>query len=367
MSVYENLTEQAVTTILAEYRLGAFQHCARIELGHVNEKWLLETEQGQYLLKRRHASLRRPSLVQAQNALVQHLRRAGFPAPTLIRTQYGNPFLVHEGEIYELQEYVAGDPFDAADPAHLPASARMLGLYHNAVQGFDHQDLHRPAERYGPAALSWTWKKLLASWRASTTPRDDIALLKPLVQELEEHVQDLRIRYLELGQLPELVIHGDYHGANLVFQEYRIAGVVDYDLAHWCRTGHGGSRSHHRLLHRSRAGVGAHRLSGGFGPGVVNRFVTAYLDEAYLYAEAEIRALPDMIRTIWLCASLDPPLEPPLSRRAAPQALPEILTLAEWALAHASETHRDLLGCSAGSTIGNECSRIGINRCSSRS
>ena len=67
----------------------------------------------------------------------------------------------------------------------------------------------------------------------------------------------------------------------------------------------------------------------------VNRFVTAYLDEAYL-SQAEIRALPDMIRTIWLCASLDPPLEPPLSRQAAPQALPEVLTLTEWALANAS-------------------------------
>jgi Ser/Thr protein kinase RdoA (MazF antagonist) len=68
----------------------------------------------------------------------------------------------------------------------------------------------------------------------------------------------------------------------------------------------------------------------------VNRFMTAYLDEALL-SEAEIHALPGMIRTIWLCASLDPPLEPPLSRKAAPLALPEILTLADWALAHASE------------------------------
>jgi hypothetical protein len=67
----------------------------------------------------------------------------------------------------------------------------------------------------------------------------------------------------------------------------------------------------------------------------VNRFLAAYLDEAYL-SQAEVRALPDMIRTIWLCASLDPPLEPPLSRQTAPQALPEVLTLAEWAVANAS-------------------------------
>ena len=63
--------------------------------------------------------------------------------------------------------------------------------------------------------------------------------------------------------------------------------------------------------------------------------MTAYQEEARL-SEAEIRALPDMIRTIWLCASLDPPLEPPLNRNAAPQALPEILTLAEWSLAYDS-------------------------------
>jgi hypothetical protein len=69
---------------------------------------------------------------------------------------------------------------------------------------------------------------------------------------------------------------------------------------------------------------------------LVNRFVTAYLEESLL-SEAEIYALPDMIRTIWLCASLDPPLEPPLRCESAPQALPEILTLAQWALTHTSE------------------------------
>jgi Ser/Thr protein kinase RdoA (MazF antagonist) len=168
------------------------------------------------------------------------------------------------------------------------------------------------------------------------TPRDDIALLKPLMQELEEHVRDLEVRYRELGQVPELVIHGDYHGANLIFQGRRIVGVVDYDLAHWCA----------RAMELAEAII-AFCTEPGLGlvhivyPGALdleeaNRFVAAYLDEAPL-CEAEIRALPDMIRTIWLCASLDPPLEPPLSRRAAPQALPEVLALAEWALAHASE------------------------------
>jgi homoserine kinase type II len=334
VSAYNKLTEQDITAVLAQYGLGAFRHCAPIKRGYVNEKWLLETEKGQFLLKRRHASLRRPSLVQAQHALVQHLRRAGFPAPALVRTRYNNTCVVHGGEVYEVQDYVPGDLFDAEKPPHLAAAACMLGFYHNAVRGFDHQALHRPEERYGYAALSRTVKGLLASWRQSIVPG-----LKPLMRRLEEHLQDLGHRYLAFTQLLELVIHGDYHGANLVFQEDRVVGVVDYDLAHWCS----------RAMEVAEATI-AFCTDPGLGlqhivyPGVldlelVNGFLNAYQATVPL-SEAEIAALPCMVRTIWLCASLDPPLEPALSLEAAPRALPEILALADWAAANEAELVR---------------------------
>ena len=334
MSAYDNLTEQHVTAVLAEYEMGAFRHCASIQRGYVNEKWLLETEKGQYLLKRRHVGLRRPALVQAQHALVQHLRSAGFPAPSLVLTRHNSSFLLHEGEVYEVQEYVPGDLFDAAEPPYLAASARMLGFYHNAVSGFDHQALHRPEERYGYAALSRTVKDLLEGWRQSLVPG-----LKPLMRRLEEHLQDLGNRYRALSQLPELVIHGDYHGANLIFQGARVAGVVDYDLAHWC------SRSvevaEAMIAFCTDPGLGLKQI---VYPGVLDlelarSFLTAYQETVPL-SEAEIVALPCMIRTIWLCASLDPPLEPALSLEAAPRALPEILALADWATANESELVR---------------------------
>jgi homoserine kinase type II len=336
MSAFGNLSEQELSAILAGYNLGRCQDCAYVQRGYVNEKWLLQTAKSQYLLKRRHTSLRGSSLVQAQHLLVRHLRHQGFPAPALVPTRYSDTFLLHEDQVYELQEYVPGDPFDAAEPVHLAAAARMLAFYHQAVRGFDHQALHRSAERYGPAALSRTVKCLLQSWEPSLTPPDDIALLKSAVQELEGQVRDLERHYPAFGPLPELVIHGDYHGANLVFQQHRIVAVVDYDLAHWCSRAMEVAEAiiafctEPGLELKHIVYLGALDLEG------VNRFMTAYLDEALL-SEAEIHALPAMIRTIWLCASLDPPLEPPLSRKAAPLALPEILTLADWALAHASE------------------------------
>ncbi len=331
MSGYRNLAVEHLSTILAEYELGRSRRCVHIERGYVNEKWLLETERGQYLLKRRHCSLRKPSLVQAQHGLVQHLCNSGFPAPGLVRTRRSRTYLAHGGEIYELQEFVNGDPFDAAEPAHLVSSARMLAFYHNVVKGFDHPALHRPVERYGSVALSRTVKGLLKSWRVSMTPK-----MESLLNGLERHVQEIEDRYLAYRQLPELVIHGDYHGAHLVFQEDRIVGVVDYDQAHWCS----------RVMEVAEATIAfctdpGLQLKHIVYPGVldldlVQSFLAVYQEEVPL-SEVEIRALPDMIRTIWLCAALDPPLELPLSLEAAPSALPEILILADWAAANESE------------------------------
>lgn len=68
----------------------------------------------------------------------------------------------------------------------------------------------------------------------------------------------------------------------------------------------------------------------------MEQFLAAYSEGVDL-SSAEIHALPHLIRTIWLCASLDPPLRPRLSAKEAPQAVPEVLALADWAVAHTSQ------------------------------
>jgi Ser/Thr protein kinase RdoA (MazF antagonist) len=207
----------------------------------------------------------------------------------------------------------------------------MLGFYHGAVRGFDHRALHRATERYGSAALSRIVKGLLEGWLPYMMSR-----LETLVQALEEQVQDLETRYMQFGELPRLVIHGDYHGANLVFQGDHLVGVVDYDLAHWSARAMEVAEA--IIAFCTEPGLGLKHIvyPGALDLDVASRFMTAYLHQVPL-TEMEIRALPDMIRTIWLCAALDPPLEPPLSREAAPKALPEILALANWAVGHGAD------------------------------
>lgn len=305
------------------------QNCQRVRRGYVNVNWLVETTTGQYLLKRRHPSLQEPRLINAQHALVQHLRRAGLAAPAIAPTRRGTTFLELDGEFYEVQDYVHGGPCDVAQSAHFAAAARALGQYHNAVRGFDHPALHRRQERYGPTALGEIIARLAASWRGQTSPHLDL-----LFEELREHAQDLAARFDQFGPLPQLVIHGDYYADNLIFQGDEVAAVVDYDLAHWCWRALEVAEALIYFAAR-RPGTLQHIVYPGvLDQGAMRRFLAAYADEVQLLP-AEIHALPHFIRVIWLCASLDPPLKSLLSVQDAPRALPEVLGLANWARARA--------------------------------
>jgi homoserine kinase type II len=327
----EKVNEQGIVRVLSHYDLGVLCSFRRIRQGHVNDNWWVETTSGQYFLKQRHRNLKRPYVIGAQHALIQHLRDEGFPAPILVPSQQGATFLTLQNEIYEMFHYIPGALCDATDLAHVRTAARTLAWYHSCVKEFDHPYLHWPRERYGPTALNEIIRQRMDAWRGQTDAR-----LDKLIEELVGHARDLTARFNELGSLPELIIHGDYYAENLILQGDAVAGVVDYDLSHWCTRS---MELAEALIYFTRERIVRLRqivYSGFLDLDLVQQFLKAY-NEITRPLESEIRALPNMIAMIWLCASLNPPLEQPLSLTAAPQALPEILTLANWVRSRAED------------------------------
>jgi homoserine kinase type II len=316
---------------LGYYDLGELRTARRIKRGFVNDNWAVETARGHYFLKRRHPHLHRPDLIRAQHDLMEWLRRAGFPAPAIVPTASGETFLVLDGEFCEIHEYIEGEPYDHERPEHLKEAALTLGRYHTCIQGFAPQALRNLGALYSPAILSATLTDLGEAWGLDRDP--DLA---QIAGQLEAHALDLAARLAGHGALPHLVIHGDYYAGNLLFDGDRIVGVVDYDKARW----------QPRVIELAEALIyftterPGHLkqivYSGTLDLGAVHQFLAAYTDTLSL-SEPEIHALPHWIRTIWLCASLDPPLEPLMSPEAAPQSAPEVLALAGWAQAHASD------------------------------
>ena len=317
--------------VLAHYRVGSPYRWHRVERGYVNETWAVDTLQGSYVLRRRHPRLCDREAIAAQHALIAHLRSAGFPAPTIVPTRAGGTFLELDGEVYELQARVPGQVRDQLEPSHRAAAARTLAHYHLSVAGFDAPALHRPRERYLPSSLVSIFASCVAGWEGGL-PSGAI----DLVARLRWHVRDLSVRLCGLEGLASLVVHGDYYTENLIFDGQRIVGVVDYDEAHWAW----------RAIEVAEALIYFARLrprrlrhivyENVLDLDCVSQFLAAYQREASL-EEDEREALPHLVRLIWVCAALDPPLCPRMAAKDVPRALPELLMLADWAVTHTGD------------------------------
>jgi homoserine kinase type II len=322
-------TEHELQRVLEYYDLGDLRSARRARRGFVNENWGLETTRGRYFLKRRHPHLRNPDVIRAQHALIAHLRGAGFPAPAILPAASGASLLVLHGDCYEVQEYIEGAPYDHASPAHFREAALTLGRYHRHVQSFAPQVLRNQGELYSPAILNATLTDLAHAWELGQD-RD----LASIIRQLAAHAADLATRFADHRALPHVVIHGDYYAGNLLFEDDRIVGVVDYDKARWQPRAVEVAEA---LIYFASPRPG--HLKHLVYPGFLNwesftRFLRHYARAATL-DESEVQALPDYVRCIWLSISLQRLLEKGTRPAESPEALREVLALGDWAAANA--------------------------------
>jgi len=325
--------EGELARVLGRYGLGGLRSVQRIERGFTDDNWLVGTEQGRYFLKRRHPRRRQSEeRVRAQHDLIQHLRRAGFPAPILVPAPSGETFLNLDGELYEMAEVIAGQPYDPDRPEHLASAARGLGHYHTCVEGFAPRVLRVQGALYGPEVSRTILTRLSEAWQLDRAP--DLATIG---QQLVTQVSDLAVCFARHGPLSCLVIHGDYYGGNLLFDGDRIVGVVDYDKISWQPRV---TEVAEALIYFAspRPGHLQHVVYPGFlewDP--FERFLQSYARVISLSCN-ELQALPDYIWCIWFSVSLRRLLEKHPQRPAdALEALGEVLALANWARAHAGQ------------------------------
>jgi homoserine kinase type II len=310
------------------YPLGELRAAQRIERGFVNENWIVTTERGRYFLKRRHPDLRQYEVIRAQHDLMRRLRQLGFPAPAIVSTTQDETLLILDGEFYEIQEIIEGEPHDDERLEHLEEAALTLGRYCVCVQGLAPQALRQPGKLYAPTLARTALIHLIQAWQLDQDPE-----LSPILRQLQAHVADLAVRFARHGSLPHLIIHGDYYAGNLIFQGDHIVGVVDYDKARW----------QPRVVELAEALI--YFASPRPGPlqylvypgaldlGRFKHFLQSYA-RVVILAENELYALPDYIRCIWLQVSLTRLLERGSRPSWSCQALHEALMLADWAAAH---------------------------------
>jgi len=287
----EKFAADELAIVLSHYNIGVIDAISEFPRGSRKApKLLISSDQGKFLLKRRARGKDDAFKVAFSHALQLFLAAKQFPLPHLIGTRNdNNSMLQWRGGIYELFEYIPGQPFPYTLEATFD-SGRILGLYHKLLADFHSE--------WQPAAGSYHKQPSVHQGLAAVPAalQSDDANVKSTVKFLADtyDYSTEKVEQQGLAGWPRQFVHADWHPGNMLFRDNHVVAVIDYDSA----------RQLPRVID---VGNGALQFSIIGGDDDVSkwpdyldesrfkRFVRGY-DQVMLLSEAEVRVIP------WLMA-----------------------------------------------------------------
>jgi len=231
-------------SILENYHLGELVDFEQDRRGYVNTSFAIQMEQegrrNKYFLRRYKRGIREEE-IQFEHSLISHLLKAGtLPVAHLHRTVGGQTYLHRlagpgdqEGAFYAIFDFLPGeDRYTWVDPGCTPEelvnSAITLAQFHSAVDGFQPR-----GKRLEPKILDLLPQinRGVAVCPAKSKNTDfDTYLLENLELILNNISTTLKILgESQVAELPQLVVHCDFHPGNLKFSQSQVSGLFDFD------------------------------------------------------------------------------------------------------------------------------------------
>ncbi|NLC68537.1 MAG: phosphotransferase [Clostridiaceae bacterium] len=224
------ISENKVSILLNNYEIEDYGQLLPITSGTANKSYLLKDCKGLYTgnLVIRIRSLKYSSELQMlfEEEYLRHVYSKGIPVPVPLKVKNGQCWYNVDGNTYQIYPFIDGGDFDCNSDSNVTEGGTFLGKLHTAVSDFMPVN-----ERYLPRydspdlimdALNKTMKK---NWSKITG--EEKRVLEFIIEQtmlIKENVPD-RV----YDSLPKLIIHGDYHPANVKYKNGKICGLFDFD------------------------------------------------------------------------------------------------------------------------------------------
>jgi len=233
-------------SILENYHLGELVDFEQDRRGTVNTSFTIEMERdGQrrkYFLRRYKRRIQEEEIL-FEHSLINHLLDAqALPVAHLYPTLGGKTYLHRsvgpddqEGAFYAIFDFLPGeDRYTWIDPGCTPDelsnSAITLAQFHQAVDGF--LPLGKRLEPKILDLLPIISRYVEACPEKTKHTEFDACLLDNLELILRNINATLKILgESQVAELPQLVVHSDYHPGNLKFHHSQVSGLFDFDWA----------------------------------------------------------------------------------------------------------------------------------------
>lgn len=227
----EKFHAREIAQVLSHYDLGVITNIREYRRGSRRApKIKLETERGEFMLKRKNAGHSRER-AEAGHMLQARAAAAGVPVAALVPMRHGGTLLSFGDGLYEMYEWVQGARYER-DPEQAREAGIALARLHRAFAplettgdlptgGFSEVDAVRRSLFLADAA---------ACERAQGADRETI---RACVASLDAHLLRIEQKLVEKGlPLERLsVCHGDYHPGNTLWFGVALGAVIDFDSA----------------------------------------------------------------------------------------------------------------------------------------
>jgi homoserine kinase type II len=215
MAVYTDLSDEDLAGLLSAYALGPALSLKGIAEGVENSNFLLDTPAGRFILtvfERRVQAEDLPFFM----GVMEHLAKAGVPAPRPIRTRDGALTTHVRAKPCAIISFLNGLSPNRPSPAQCRALGASLAGLHLGLADF-------PLKRANALTVS--------AWGLLVRPRlaQAEALRPGLAQSLNEDLHALESGW-PCG-LPEGVIHADLFPDNVLFAGEAVGGLIDFYFA----------------------------------------------------------------------------------------------------------------------------------------
>jgi homoserine kinase type II len=220
--------------VLSYYDLGVIESITEFRRGsRRSPKVGIVSQRGKFLLKRRAAARSHPDRVLFAHFVQVHLALAAYPLARLILTlDRGRTLVELRDRVYELFEFVAGEPFDWT-PQEAHDAGKLLAQFYKGMESFEppaalpvpQGDFHDADEvRSGLSNIGST----LSSHDSFTGDEAELATIVQRLFDAYDRAADI-VNRLGFNSMPEQIVHSDWHPGNLLFRKHKVAAVLDYD------------------------------------------------------------------------------------------------------------------------------------------
>jgi len=211
LSVYTSVGLTELADWLVPCAVGRPLECTGIAAGVENSNYFVTTTEGEYVL----TLFERLSgeALDFYLGLMAHLAGQHYPCPCPRPAADGTLWRPLAGKPAALVSRLSGTGVEVATPAHCRELGQALGRMHRLTQGY---------ARHLPNPRGAAWREAIAR---RLLPLLDAAQAEQLRSELAYQAQQ------DTAALPQGVVHADLFRDNVLWQDGRLSGVLDFYFA----------------------------------------------------------------------------------------------------------------------------------------